>query len=104
MPENPVDRDISSMVRDARIAEAVRNSLQRLSEGHAGPDMAQMARDVLEGRIRLGDIARDPAYADGFLRGLDRYRRWEAGLDDEERRRFNEEVRKAGEQRPDPPA
>jgi hypothetical protein len=102
--ENPVDRDISSIVRDARIAEAVRDSLQRLRDGHAGPDMAEMARNLLEGRIRLRDIPRDPAYADGFLRGLDRYRQWEAGLDDEERRRFNDEVRKACEQRPDPPA
>ena len=93
MPETPLDREIESMVGDRRIARVVKESLEGLRSGHAGPEMAEMARDLLTGRIRMRDVTRSPAYAEALMGGLERYKQWEAGLTAEERRRFDDDVR-----------
>jgi hypothetical protein len=95
MPDSPLDQEIESMVRNPRLAGVVKESLARLRNGHAGPEMAEMAGGVLDGRIGLRDVARSPVYSEGFLTGFERYRRWAAEQDPEELRRMIEQARRA---------
>jgi hypothetical protein len=90
-----LDHEIESMIRNPRIAGVVKESPARLGNGHAGPEMAEMARGVMDGSIRLRDVARSSVYSEGFLAGFERYKRWEAEQDPVELRRMVEQTRVA---------
>ncbi|MDI6098179.1 hypothetical protein QLQ12_06125 [Actinoplanes sp. NEAU-A12] len=92
MSDGSLDREIEAMVRNPRVAKAVKESLERLKAGHAGPEMAEMASGVLDGSIKLRDLAKSSVYSEGFLVGLERYKQWEATLSSDERQRLQDEA------------
>lgn len=71
----------------------MRESLERLRAGHAGPVMAEMARDLIDGRISLRDVSRTSVYSEGLIEGVQAYKQWEARLDDDDRQQLHDAVR-----------
>lgn len=90
MTDNSLDRDLEQTAGTPQLARAVRKSLQQLKGGAAGPDLAEMARELLNGGTDLRSLARSSAYANPISQGIEQYNRWEAGLTPDERQRFIE--------------
>jgi hypothetical protein len=91
--DDPVERDLEDMAGDPKLAKSIRRSLEQLRNGSAGPDLAEMAKDVLDGRTDLRMVARSAAYANDITAGIGRYKSWEAQLSPEERAAFEQEAR-----------
>jgi len=83
--DDAVDGELERVAGNRKTAAEVKRALERLREGAAGPDLAEMARDVLDGRISLRDVARSSAYAVPLADAMDGFARWQAELSDEER-------------------
>lgn len=81
------------MTGDPRLVKAVRESLERIRAGYAGPVMAEMARDLIEGRISLRDVSRTSVYSEGLIEGVQAYKKWEAQLDADGRQQLHQAVR-----------
>jgi hypothetical protein len=102
--DHPLDQTIEQMAGTPQLAQAIKQGLQRLRDGVAGPDLAEMARELLGGHIDVPLIARTSAYANPILEGIDQYKRWEASLTPEERQRFINDARAAIYGDNEPPA
>jgi hypothetical protein len=96
MPDNSeqLDRDLDDMSGNPAIAKHLKESLRRLSDGSAGPELAEMAREVLEGRTDLRTVARSSAYADQMTEAVGRFQNWQAEATPEERSQLLEETQK----------
>ncbi|BCY11615.1 hypothetical protein [Actinoplanes sp. L3-i22] len=75
------------------VVREVKEALARMTGGAAGPSMAEMARDLLAGRIRLRDLATSSVYADPMAEGVERYLRWAAELTPEQSAALEDQVR-----------
>ncbi|HEV8173998.1 MAG TPA: hypothetical protein VGP91_10165 [Actinoplanes sp.] len=95
MTDDPLDRDLEQMAGSPQLAKAIKQNLQRLSNGAAGPDLAEMARDVLEGRTDLRTVARSSAYAGQITEGINKFNRWQSDLTPDERTQLLEDTRAA---------
>jgi hypothetical protein len=93
MTDDRLDRDLERMAGSPDIAKAIKESLRRLSRGAAGSDLAEMAREVLEGRTDLRTVARSSAYADRITEGIGEFNRWQSELTPEERDQFLDDAR-----------
>ncbi|SDT60726.1 hypothetical protein SAMN04489716_4825 [Actinoplanes derwentensis] len=91
--QSPLDRDLDAMAGDPRLSNVVRESLERLRSGVAGQEMAEMARDLLNGSIELRSLAKSPVYGDALFEGIEKYQRWESELSPEGRQELAETVR-----------
>ncbi|MCW2143568.1 hypothetical protein [Actinoplanes cyaneus] len=87
-----LERDIEVRVPSPQVARVVKDSLERLENGSGGPEMQEIARDLRKGRISLRDLTRSSVYSRILGEQIQRYREWEASLDDEHRRKFDEQV------------
>jgi hypothetical protein len=92
MTDSPLDRDLEQMAGSPQLAKAIKQNLQRLSNGAAGPDLAVMAREVIEGRTDLRTIARSSAYAGQLTASISDFNRWQSELTPEERNELVENV------------
>lgn len=88
-----LDRDLAQMSGSPALAKQVKEDLRRLADGAAGPKLAEMARDVLDGRIDLRAVARGSVYADNLTEAIGQYRRWQAQLTPDEREQFLSQAR-----------
>ncbi|MFG3703579.1 hypothetical protein ACGF7U_02415 [Micromonospora sp. NPDC047670] len=70
------------------LAKLLHTSLRRLSDGVAGDDLQEMARDILAGHTDLRQIAASDAYGSHLLDRFHHFREWEQSLDPEERERM----------------
>ena len=95
MTDDPIDRDLAEMAGNPRVAAEIKNHLQRLSRGAGGPELAEMARDLLEGRTSLREVGKSEVYADQFNAATRRFLDWYHELTPEERGELN---RKAQEE------
>jgi hypothetical protein len=93
MSDEQVDRDLDEMTGDPAITRQLKSSLQRLRSGAAGPGLADMARDVLEGRATLRDAVRNPAYASAMTNVMGRLEQWNADLTDQQRHQLVEDAK-----------
>lgn len=82
------------MAGSREAAEEVKRTLVTLRDGSAGPELAEMARDVLEGRISFRDVARSSAYAEPLLKAQEAFLRWRSQVDEEEQARLVTETQK----------
>jgi hypothetical protein len=80
-----VDDQLRQMAGSRKLAHELRQNLEKLRGGSAGPELAQMAGDVLDGRITLRDVTHSSTYAGPLARAMNDYQRWLAGLSDTER-------------------
>ena len=93
MTDDAVERDLEDMAGDPQLARSIRRGLEQLRDGSAGPDLAEMAEDLLEGRIDLRTVARSAAYASDISEAIGYYQSWEAQLSPEERAGFERAAR-----------
>ncbi|GAA4602390.1 hypothetical protein BJY16_004232 [Actinoplanes octamycinicus] len=91
--EDPIDRELEAMAGSAALAREVKDALGRMRGGAAGPELAEMAEDLLAGRVRLRDLATTSVYAGPLMTGVERYRQWEAELTPEQRETFGAQIR-----------
>jgi hypothetical protein len=91
---DPVDRELEEMTSNRRKATTVKNALAKLREGVAGPELAEMATEILEGRTSLRTVGNSSVYADHFAEAATRFRDWQSSQTAEER---GEAVRNAAE-------
>jgi hypothetical protein len=85
MPDDQVDQDLEHMAGSSALGRHLKESLTRLKNGAAGPALAEMAREVLEGRTTLGQVAASSAYAGPLTAAADEIHHWNATLTDKER-------------------
>ena len=72
------------MTGDPALPRQLKASLQKLRAGVGGPALAEMAREVLEGRTTLRDVARSSAYAAEMSAVMAGLQQWNADLTDEQ--------------------
>lgn len=64
---DPADPELRDMAGgDLGRYQLLRDSLRRLAAGAAGPDLAEMAREVLAGRVTLRQAMNSRAYAEAW--------------------------------------
>ncbi|WP_433828775.1 hypothetical protein ACQP2E_05455 [Actinoplanes sp. CA-015351] len=85
MTDDAVEQELEAMTGNSRLARELRRNLETLRDGVAGPALAEMARDVLGGRISLRDVTRTSAYSGPLLQAMETFQEHQAGLSDEER-------------------
>jgi hypothetical protein len=90
---NHDDELISMAGGDRSMAKAVRASLQRLRDGIGGPEMQEMARDVLEGRSTLRQVGRSEVYGGAFREQFRKLAQWRAEVGEEEYQAHMERAR-----------
>lgn len=95
MSDDHLDRQLAEMTDNPQVARAIKDSLRKLSKGAAGPELAEMATEVLNGRTDLRGLAKTSVYGSPLAEGVDRFRQWEAEASPEERRRVAEQTRMA---------
>ncbi|MBG0564935.1 hypothetical protein [Actinoplanes aureus] len=93
MNEVSVSEQLEQMTSHPRVARAILDGLRQLRTGVSGSDFAELARDVLEGRVMLRDLGRTEAYGPQFRQAFHRFEQWEAGQDPEEFGRMVERTR-----------
>jgi hypothetical protein len=91
--DEAIDRQLGEMVSNPRVAAAIKDHLVRLSRGAGGPELAEMARDLLDGRTSLREVARSQAYAGQFTEATGRFQRWFSELTPEEREDLSRKAR-----------
>jgi hypothetical protein len=89
------DDELRSMTGgDRGLAKAVRASLERLRGGAGSPQMQELARDVLDGRISLRQVARSDVYGDAFREQFRKVAEWRESIGEEEYERQVERARR----------
>jgi hypothetical protein len=84
--ESPrLDAELGQMASNPRLARAIRNGLEKLSAGAAGPVMAEMANELLAGRTSLREIGRGSVYAGQLTEARGKFQEWSSKLTPEER-------------------
>jgi len=69
--------------------------LNRLAEGAAGEEWAELASDVVHGRTTLAQAGASGAYRELFETAWRDYQAWDAALEPDERARVLREAREA---------
>jgi hypothetical protein len=96
-----MDRDVNAevlaslerMSGSAAIAKAVQQSLRRLADGAAGTELAELAHDILAGRVDPQRLTTSEVYAEPLRHALAGFRDWYAALEPAERERMIAEAR-----------
>ena len=89
----PIDDELLRMAGNPNLALAVKAALERLSNGAAGEELAEMATELLAGRASLRDIGSSEAYAARIADGFAEFRKWQSALRPEEREELVRKVR-----------
>ena len=67
--------------------------LRRLAETAAVPELAELARDLLDGKVSLRSASTSSAYETSLVAAISQYRKWDAQLSPDERERVLTETR-----------
>ena len=89
-----VDRELEDMSGSPLLARELKETLRGLRDGAAGPELAEMAREVLNGDLDLRSVARSSVYADQFSRAIGLYQRWYEQLTPGEREQLLTDTRR----------
>jgi hypothetical protein len=65
---------------DPALAKVLREEIRRVAESEDDLIRAEIAREILEGRMRASEIARYSFYAESLAAGLDEFLRWRERL------------------------
>jgi len=91
--EDTVLASLERMAGSRPLARAVKESLERLTDGTAGAELAELAHDVLAGRVELSNLRTSTAYADPLRQALAGFQQWYAQLGPAEREQVVTEAR-----------
>jgi hypothetical protein len=92
--DDPIDRDLEEMANNPRVAAEIKAHLQRLSRGAGGPELAEMARDLLDGRTSLREVGKSQVYADQFTAATSRFLNWYTELTPHAREELDRQAQK----------
>jgi hypothetical protein len=81
-----IDDELLRLAGNSRIAAATKENLRRLTTGVAGPDLAEMAEELLAGRTSLRKLGQSAAYAPQLSEAFAKFQQWQSELSPEERR------------------
>ena len=76
------------------LARELKETLPSLRDGAAGPELAEMAREVLNGDVDIRNVARSSVYADQLTRAIGLYQRWHEQLTPQEREQLLTDTRR----------
>jgi hypothetical protein len=83
-----LDDELRSIARgDAAKEQLLRDSLRRLAEGAAGPELREMAHEVMAGRVTLRQAMLSRVYSEALWPYAERLLRWREDLRAEEDQR-----------------
>jgi hypothetical protein len=91
--DEQLQRDLEQMSGSPALAKQIKQSLRQLTDGRAGPELAELARNALAGRTDLRSIAQHSAYADQILEAIQRFHRWHTQLTPDERDQLADDTR-----------
>jgi hypothetical protein len=91
--DDALKRELERTLGSSELAKRVYDDIVRLRDGVGGSQLAEMARDLLDGRIDVRAVARSSAYAEPLSAAAARYDEWLQSLDPEERDRLMAEAR-----------
>jgi hypothetical protein len=94
-PEQAADPDLRDVGHDPGRTRMLRTSLRVLAEGEAGPELQEMARDVLSGRVSLREALMSSAYSGALRRQAEQGMRQLNAMPAEEREALLESGREA---------
>jgi hypothetical protein len=84
MTSDPIDDELSRMVGNPKVAKAIKEGLERLGKGAGGPELQEMAEELLAGRTSLRTVGSSSAYAAQLSSAAAAFAKWRAGLSPEE--------------------
>lgn len=94
MPDDEaIEHELTDVLGDPSLVRATKSSLARLRDGVAGDDLAEMARDLLDGRISLRSVVRSGVYTESLLRASAGAAEWLDSMSPEEIERVADEAR-----------
>ncbi|GAB7030636.1 hypothetical protein AB0G35_25035 [Streptomyces sp. NPDC021749] len=94
------DDEFVPITRDPAMARVLRKQLEALADGKGGDVLAEMAREVLSGRIGLRDAVRVGAYEEELVRNIDKFQhKWDEMSAEERSQAEKEGTRFLQEQR-----
>ena len=93
MSDDRLNQELEQMAGSPTVARAVKDALRRLSNGAAGPDLAEMARDVLEGRADLRTVGQSSAYSGPMTDAIGKFQDWQDELTLDKREAFIADAR-----------
>jgi len=94
LTDDPVDHELQQLAGSPKLAEELKRNLQKLSDHGGDSPLAAMARDVLDGRLGLREVARSSAFAIPLADAMDRFHDYDAQLSQQERARLIKEAEK----------
>ncbi len=84
---------LERMAGSPTLARVIEDSLNRLADGVAGPELAELAKETLAGRITLGSAGRSDTYGRFLTQAVKDFNSWYKQLTEDERQRVVEEAR-----------
>lgn len=95
-------RDLERILGSPELVRRAKEGIGRLRNGSGGDLLAEMARDLLDGRTSIREIGRSSAYAAPLSEQFTKYDDWFNGLKPEERERLMSEVNETLDDLEDP--
>jgi hypothetical protein len=92
LADDPVDYELQQMAGSRKLAEELKKNLETLRDQGGNSPLAEMARDVLEGRMSLREVTRSSVFAVPLLEAMDRFQAYDEQLTDEERAKLLKEA------------
>ncbi|WP_310729172.1 hypothetical protein [Streptomyces sp. N2A] len=94
------DDEFMSVTRDPAMARVLRKQLEALADGKGGDVLAEMAREVLSGRIGLREAVRVGAYEEELVQNVGKFQqKWDEMSAEERSQAEKEGARFLEEQR-----
>lgn|SRR5690554_6868261 len=90
MPEHERFLDIAG--GDPALATMLQESLKRLEEGAAGPQLQAFARDVLSGQMHIRDAVAQDDYAAALGQRMAEFQQWQQEVGDQEVNRLGRQA------------
>jgi hypothetical protein len=94
MTDDDLSHVLEQMSGNPATARAIRTALERLKTGAAGKDLAEMARDILDGRLHPRETGRSDAYSIPLLDAVTQFHQWQDDLTEDERQEHLREARR----------
>jgi len=92
LTDDPVDDELQQLAGIRKLAQELKRNLIKLRDHGGDSPLAAMARDVLDGRIRLCDVARSSAFAVPLAEAMDHFHDYDSQLSQQERAKLIEEA------------
>jgi hypothetical protein len=90
--DDALTRDLERILGSPELVKRAQESIGRLREGASGDHLAEMARDLLDGRTSIREIGQSSVYAAPLSEQFTKYNEWFNGLKPEERERLMSEA------------